>query len=540
MDLEQGFDLSDFKRLLRRRAALVLAVAGAISLTAIFIASLLRNVYESWATLLIEPQTISPQLVESGLEQRDVNSRLHLIQAQILSRGRLSRVIDDLGLYKEESREMTREEVIEKMRSAITLQPILPEMPEEILERTRTLDVNTFILSFRHHDAQLAANVTNRLANDFIEEHIKERVQVSGDTSEFIEAELNRLAQRIGEVEARIAAVKSENAGRLPEDVAANQRLLERALDAIRAAERDLAVAESDAGFYRQQAIASGDIASPESNPARALEMLEIELGELLSRGYTDKHPDIVSKREQITSLREKIETTGLDEAGAPTPSSLAQQSAQAEAARAQLRADAARREIEQQRSQAAEFEARLAGTPRVAEQLAALDREHEHLFASYQEFSQKRLEAGVSANMERRQKGEQFRVLEAAYPAPSPISPNRPLIVVLGILVGIMLASGLAFVLELVDTSFHDARRLQDALRLPVLATVPSVKLASDLLRARRRRFRRALAAVAVTGVVLVASVAGNWMRNGVPSVVKSFLQGDETEAVAPATTEG
>jgi polysaccharide chain length determinant protein (PEP-CTERM system associated) len=520
MDLEQGFDLSELTRLLRRRAALVLAVAGGVTLLAVFVASVLRDVYESYATLLIEPQTISPQLIESGLEGRDVNSRLHLIQTQILSRGRLSRVIDDL------------------MRAAIRLEPILPEMPEEILERQRTIDLNTFVLSFRHHDAQLAANVTNRLANDFIEEHIKERVQISGDTSEFIEAELSRLSQRIAEVEARIAAVKSENASRLPEDMAANQRLLERALDGIRAAERDLAIAQSDASFYRQQAIASGELGFAESSPARTLLLLEVELGELLARGYTDKHPDVIAMEEQIARLKEKLGGEGAD--GEGSPASLAQQSAQAEAARATLRAESAGREIERLRAQAAEFEARLAATPRVAEQLAALEREHEHLFASYQEFSQKRLEAGVAANMERRQKGEQFRVLEAAYPAPSAISPNRPVIVVMGVLLGLMVGGGLALVLELADTSFHDARRIQETLRLPVLAAVPRVMLASDRVLARRRRVRRALAAVAVTGVVLVASVAGNWMRNGVPEAVKTLIEEEEAQLPTAPPTGG
>ena len=61
-----------------------------------------------------------------------------------------------------------------------------------------------------------------------------------------------------------------------------------------------------------------------------------------------------------------------------------------------------------------------------MAEQLEALEREYKHLFESYQEFSDKQLEAAVQANLERRQLGEQFRVLEAAFLAPAPTSPNR------------------------------------------------------------------------------------------------------------------
>ena len=42
-------------------------------------------------------------LVESGVPQSDLNERLHLMTARILSRPRLSRIIDDLGLYKDEA-----------------------------------------------------------------------------------------------------------------------------------------------------------------------------------------------------------------------------------------------------------------------------------------------------------------------------------------------------------------------------------------------------------------------------------------------------
>ena len=125
MDLEQGFRVEDLMGIARRRAFLIAMIAGAVFLAALFVASVLPNEYESHATLLVEPQTISERLVESGLPQREINSRLHLIQMQILSRGRLSRVIDDLGLYAEESREMTREEVIEMMRENIRLAPVL-------------------------------------------------------------------------------------------------------------------------------------------------------------------------------------------------------------------------------------------------------------------------------------------------------------------------------------------------------------------------------------------------------------------------------
>jgi len=548
MDFEQGFQISDLVRMARRRAWLVAAVAGACLLASVFVASILPNEYASSATLLVEPQTISSRLVESGLSDRDVNSRLHLIQMQILSRGRLSRVIEELGLYKAESQEMTREKVISLMRDEITLEPVLPELEQQLKGR-REVEINTFRLSFRHRSARLAADVTNRLANDFIDEHIKERVEIAGDTFEFIQAELNRLTQRMREVENQIASGKSENAGQLPEDMGSNQRQLERSLAGIRSAERELAMAQSDESFFNQQAVSAAVLSGGNevTNPARRLEALELDLNALRSRGLTDAHPDIISTTEQIDSLRAQLEAEAAsageeeeEEARTDQPLSLAQQNAKAEADRARLRVASARAEIERLRKEAGDFEARLAATPRVAEQLAAFEREQLHLIKSYQEYSRKRLDANVSADMERRQKGEQFRVLEAAYPSPEAVSPNRPVIVLLGLVMGVGLGGVLAFLLEAADTSYKSSRTLQEQLRIPVLASIPAVLLDSDRMARRRMHVRRALAAAALTSIVLVASVVGNWTVNGLPGPLRTLIEGQtEAEPAPPAAGE-
>jgi hypothetical protein len=176
-----------------------------------------------------------------------------------------------------------------------------------------------------------------------------------------------------------------------------------------------------------------------------------------------------------------------------------------------------------------------------VAEQLAALEREHQHLFQSFQEFSAKRLEAGVAANMERRQKGEQFRILESAFPPPHPTAPNRLVIAVVGLMLGIAMGGGIAVLLEALDSSFHEARQLQTALRLPVLASIPGIVLESDRAAMRRRRIRNAVAAVAVTCLVLASAVAGNWFVNGVPGFVQTMILGEGAEApAAPAGEQG
>jgi hypothetical protein len=140
-----------------------------------------------------------------------------------------------------------------------------------------------------------------------------------------------------------------------------------------------------------------------------------------------------------------------------------------------------------------------------------------------------------------RRQKGEQFRILESAFAPPAPFSPNRIAIIAVGLLLGIGLGAGVAVLLEALDSSFHGVHQLQAALRLPVLASIPGIVLESDRLAMRRRRIRNAVAAAAVTCVVLAGAIAGNWAVNGVPGFVQTLIAGEEPAApAAPAAPAG
>lgn len=529
MNTEQGIQLQDLPGVVRRRGVAFGTVAGLAFLASVVIAAIIPNTYEAWTTLLVEPQTVSTKLVEAGLEGSELNKRLHLMTMQILSRERLSKVIDELGLYPDESREMTREEVIDLMRDDIRVEPVMPEMAEA-RRGNQELEINTFRLFYRNHSAALSAAVSDKLANDFIAEHIRERVEISSDTSEFIEAELERLSAAIAEVEQRIAAVKDENLGRLPEDLEANQRLLERAMTELRMVQRDLSLSESDEAFYRNQAL-TGAVSRYGSvradTPLERKQQLQLALGEAQARGYTEKHPDILAIREELATLDQTLQADGAD--GQPVTAE--QQLASNESKRAELRAQSARAEMQQLHAEIGEIESRIGATPRVAEQLVALERQHDHLYASFQDYSAKRLEAGVAANMERRQKGEQFKILETAFVPPEPASPNRAIILVLGVLFGLALGAGAALALELADTSVHEPRQLQVAFQLPVLAAIPRVVLESDRLRQRRRLLLGGAAAAVATTVALAGAGAGYWIVNGSP------FGGGEASAAPPTT---
>jgi succinoglycan biosynthesis transport protein ExoP len=123
-----------------------------------------------------------------------------------------------------------------------------------------------------------------------------------------------------------------------------------------------------------------------------------------------------------------------------------------------------------------------------------------------------KRESSKVAANLERRQIGEQFRVLDPARRPERPISPNRPFIALVGM--GIGLAVGLALVAlrEIRDKTIRTEQQAVQSLGLPVLATVPRMRNSID----RRRRLRWAVS-VAAGGMLVVAAAAAaalQWLR--------------------------
>ncbi|MEM7413197.1 MAG: hypothetical protein AAF430_23405 [Myxococcota bacterium] len=532
MNVDGGIQISEIGAIARRRGKAIAATALGVLLVIYWISMALPNTYTSYATVLVEPQAVDPELVSAGVADSDLNQRLHLMTAQILSRGRLSRIIDEEELYQEESEYMLREEIIDLMREAVRVEPVIPEITQGLGFQAAPSEISEFKISYDNYDAVVAMEVAQKLANDFISTHIDARVQTSQKSLDFIEGELTRLAERVRRVEGDIARVKNENPGKLPEDFDANQRRLDRVLQNLTITQQRLAEATSDEAFYKSQlglarAVGGGGDAA---SPARRLQVLELELREFESRGFTQKHPDVISKREEIALLEDQI-ANGESESVALSP--IAQQT-EAQARRSSLQRVAAEAEIQRLQGDADEIRTLIEATPAVAEQLDALSLDYEHLSVTIQDFANRHNEATVQAQLERRQLGEQFRVLEAAFEAPEPSAPNRILILVLGLVFSCMVGVGVGVLLEATDTSPHSPRQLQDRLQLPVLAAIPEIWLESDRVRARRERFRTTMVTAGLVVFALVGGAGTYLWVNGVPRFLS--FGGSETEQSAPA----
>jgi hypothetical protein len=283
--------------------------------------------------------------------------------------------------------------------------------------------------------------------------------------------------------------------------------------------------------FWEAQAmmVAAAD-PRDELSPARRLQLLEMRLAEYRSKGYTGKHPDILQVEQEVAQMRAQMSTVNQQDEE-QQPRSLAQQTALAQKQKAMMKVEAAQKEISRLKEQVEDIEVRILATPRVAERLEGLENQALQLAASLTDFSDRRLAARVRVALERRQLGEQFRILEPAYPPLKPSSPNRPLILVMGLIGGVALGLGAALALEGADSSFHMVRDLQSALSIPVLAAIPNILLESDYSVRRRRRLRNALAASLVVVISLAGGAATYMYVNGMPGWLNAVVFGEEPE---------
>ena len=122
-------------------------------------------------------------------------------------------------------------------------------------------------------------------------------------------------------------------------------------------------------------------------------------------------------------------------------------------------------------------YRGRIENTPLREQQMTLITRDYENTKETYQTLLKKSQEAQQAENLERRQKGEQFKVIDPARIPEKPFKPDIPKIVLFGLLLGMGSGFGLAFVREQTDHSFRDAEDLEATLGFKVLTNIPKIE---------------------------------------------------------------
>ena len=472
---------SDYLVMLRRRWVLITVLAVIGPPLAYGVSRLLPNKYKSQTLVIIEQPTVSNKIVES-LDSTDINQRLASMQQQILSRSRLEPIIRQFNIYPADLNRISMDELVLRLQKTIEVTPIMP------MSETRVQQLPGFYVAVTLGDARQAQGVCTAITSMFIEQNLRLRQEHSESTTQFLAQELASAKASLDEQDAKLAAFKSHHIGELPDDEQTNLNLLSGLTSQLDASTQTLARAQQDKTFNESllsQQVASWQASQTGHNPEtleQQLIALQAHLATLQS-SYTDDYPDVIKAKNDIAALQKKIadgEGSSKVSATGKGPK-ISAEPAQIQQLRAQVHNDdliiaSKMKEQEQIRRQIGLYQERVQSSPAVEQQYKELTRGYQTALGSYNDLQKKRDDSEMAVNLERKQEGEQFVVLDPANLPDKPSFPNRPLFALGGLAGGLGLGLGMAFFLEMKDSSFKTERDVEFALHLPVLAMVPEV----------------------------------------------------------------
>lgn len=482
--------------IVRRRWLIVIPVC--ISLTFGLALTLTANkTYQASTLILVQQQSVPTDYVKSVVTS-SINQRINTISQQILSRSNLEKIIDQFGLY-EDQRNMYLEDKIDGMRRRVQVK----------IERARQ-GAEAFSIKFNGSDPQRVMRIANTLASFFMDENLKVREAQAVGTSEFLESELEKTRRRLEDRERKLSAYRAKYLGGLPDELETNLRTLDRLQQQmadkhslLREAKNALSVVESQISDFTKQFQQAQQRSEAEPGQSDEFQMSENEEKLRLARQeydglmtvYTRKHPDVQKAAKRVAALEKLVEEekaateeekAAMTEQGAPPEWQKNPVFRRLDAGRSQIQTDIWKIEsdINAIESQMAVYQKRVEETPKRELELQSLKRDYANIRDVYNSLLDRKLEAELSVNMEKKQKGEQFRILDHARLPEKPITPNVKKYFMMSVALGFGVAAGIIFLLEFFDASIRRDEQIEDELGLTILATIPELSVKDDRTR--------------------------------------------------------
>ena len=537
MPLRPDMEPADFLDILRRRKWMILFSVLLVLFGGILYCVLATDLYQSTVKIRIIPPVVAEGVVRStaNLGTKD---RLAMIQQEILSSARLMAVIDEMRVFKEHRKQTSAGGMVDLMRKRITMD----------IDRN-----NTFTLSVDHENPQVAKDLASRLGSFFIEQNTKTREASTQGTAQFLESQLEETRKKLEVQEDKLKRYKTQYGGELPEQMQANLGRLTRLQDRIKSNTEAITRMEDRKVFIESQISSlggqnlplrlSGDTTSkgrkgnaatydPEQPLLNELALRKKKLEELQSK-YTPLYPTVVLARAQVEQLEARIAL--LRQSGSSAPPSgtgnldSERQSNEVQRLREQVVAinfeiASKKRENTATNRTIDTIQSKVERLPQREQEMISLSRDYGNIKNSYEELLKKKLQSNISENLEEKQQGEQFLVLEPAALPAKPIKPDRLKILGLALIASLVAGAGGAVGLEVLDPKLRGAKDFKGFFDIPILACLPVIENAEYRRRIAVRR-------VAVIGglISIVGAYLALLMIHGakVKSILLSIGQG-------------
>ena len=334
--------------------------------------------------------------------------------------------------------------------------------------------------------------VTARIAEKFIEENTKGRAHDAESTLKFYDDELRRINIDLEKKEEQITAFKRSHLGELPQQTDASFRSLDRLESEINSVNENIQ-RHSDKLAMLDKAVQEYQVygrqnpafktASMEPDPLfRQLKELREKLV-ILKAEFRDEYPEVILTKEGMRKVEEElVELYGPDAIKPdkkPLDPYLQDLVKQQSEEKSELNLLRQREQI--LRASRNDHEKRVERSPAVEQELQALERDYVSMKGNYAMMLDKRLQARVAENMEKRQKNGKFRILDPASLPRAPIIPNRPRVMMLGFLFGGVLGIGLSVLRERLTPQFRGPEDVELLMGPQLLVAIPDFSFLNE-----------------------------------------------------------
>ncbi len=490
------------------------------------------KVYQATSLLSYQRQTIS-----SGKMTRDVTARIRDIVSTITqivtSRTNLEKLIVRLDLYSEARKNVPMEDVVDLMRQKILIKP--------------SSRGDIFKITFEYGSPDKVVKVTNAIAAKFIEENLKYREERATETFSYTSDELQKAKEVMDRKDSAMRDFKIQYYYEMPEQRITNvsrlislQEQSQGKQESIQDLERTLVLITDQInirGRLLEDENSRADISGITKQDRTGDRVLTVSqqikikkdlLTVLLTR-YTEIHPEVKRIKKQIRWLEKKLQEGGSAVSGnstqqgeASAPGSGTGDTITADKITLQLEAQRKnvllnikniKIEKKQLKEKIALYEKRVAAAPVREAEWSSLTREYSQLKRHYEYLIAQDLEARSKLNLERRQKGSQFKIEDSARFPEKPIKPNFMMIMGMAIAMGLGAGFGGTLVLDFFDTTFRDPDSLESELGAELITTIPYIET-DDEKKKRKRRYIFAVFILILASGGIVALFAAVWLK--------------------------
>ena len=473
--LGDGIDVHELLRMARRRVPLVLFLGLIGLLLGSAYAMQLTPVYTAQATILIDMRqkgVLDSEAVVASVERDlgSIQSEMELIRSYSVAK----RVTEKLKLAEASPEPARSPSLVSQLISLVLGKrkeaepPLLPADQLDAVTRSVQGAVSVerrdwsyaIDIAYTADNPHKAAQIANAFADEYLVEQLETRYEATRRANEWLNERLEELREKVRQSERAVALYKAENNIVDTAGTTLNDQQLAKLNEQLILARAE--TAQARAKYDQVQAVRKrgGDItAFADALQSGALATLKAKSSEVrrelaeLGAKYGERHPSVVSARAQLADINRQIGS----EASRITT-----------AVQNEYRVAASREaSIEQSLN---ELKGSANVTNEAGVKLRELEREAEANKALFESF----LTRFKETSQEEKLQTTNSKVIERAAVPMRPSAPNKRLIALMALTLGLGAGIALAFLLEQLDSGYRTNAQIEKNLGVPVLASVP------------------------------------------------------------------